>query len=101
MHVRIFQEAKSAMTSGRGNTKSWIVEPAKAPTRMSDPLMGWNGVDGSLGQLRLEFASQDDAVAYAKRQNFTFEVEPTKKRERLVKSYAKNFDADRKQAWTH
>ena len=101
MHVRIFQEAKSAMTSGRGKTGTWVLEPATGPNRMTDPLMGWSSVDGSKGQFRLEFGSADEAVAYANREGFTFEVEPAKKRERLVKSYAKNFDADRKQAWTH
>ena len=44
MRARIYQPAKSAMTSGQGNSKSWVLEYAPAEARRIDPLMGWTDV---------------------------------------------------------
>ena len=63
-----------------------------------DPL---TACDDTSGQVRLEFDTQDEAVEYAKKAGLTFRVEPAAERKRLVKSYSANFDANRKQPWTH
>jgi len=38
MHAKIYQPARSAMTSGQGNSKSWVLEYAPAEARRIDPL---------------------------------------------------------------
>jgi len=45
--------------------------------------------------------SQEDAVAYAKRQGIPFQVVEPHEPKRYEKSYADNFSADRKQPWSH
>ncbi len=101
MDVRIFKPGKSAMTSGRGNTKSWALEYLSAGKRSRDPLMGWTSIDDTKGQVRLLFDTREQAIAYAKRHGLLFTVEEPRERRRLVKSYAENFSASRKQPWTH
>ncbi|MFN3913146.1 NADH dehydrogenase ubiquinone Fe-S protein 4, partial [Hyphomonas sp.] len=52
MEARIFKPAKSAMQSGRGNTKDWVLEFVNpAAKRRLDPLMGWTGIDDMSGQV--------------------------------------------------
>jgi hypothetical protein len=102
MDARIFKPKKSAMTSGRGNTREWVLEfISQDATRSTDPLMGWTSINDTTGQVRMTFETRDQAIAYAKRQNLIFSVDEAVERKRLVKSYSENFASDRKQPWTH
>jgi ETC complex I subunit conserved region len=102
MEARIFQPTKSAMTSGRGKTRGWVLELINAGARRSaDPLMGWTSIDDTSGQVQLEFETQAQAVAYAQSEGLVFTVEAPRDRKRLVKSYSENFSPRRKQPWTH
>jgi hypothetical protein len=102
MEARIYRPAKSAMQSGRGNTRAWVLEFVNpGARRRPDPLMGWTGNDDTSGQVRLTFETREQAIAYAEREGLNFTVEEARERKRLVKSYADNFSAGRKQPWTH
>lgn len=101
MQARIYRPTKSAMQSGRGKSRDWVLELVSGATRSSDPLMGWTSVDDMSGQVQLHFETRASAIAYAKREGMTFTVEDERPRKRLVKSYAENFSSDRKQPWTH
>lgn len=101
MQARIYRPSKSAMQSGRGAAKDWVLELASNAKRTSDPLMGWTSVDDMSGQVKLRFETRAQAIAYAKREGMTFTVQDDVQRKRLVKSYSENFDTDRKQPWTH
>jgi hypothetical protein len=89
------------MQSGRANTQFWelVFEPAAA--LIVDPLMGWTQSTDTNGQVRLRFASQEEAVDYARRHGIPFEVAPETKTKRIIKSYADNFAYQRRQPWTH
>ena len=101
MLARIHKPAKSAMQSGRANTRLWelVFEPASA--RLPDPLMGWTLSTDTLGQVRLRFDTREEAVTYAQRHGIPFEVVPETKSGRIIKAYADNFAFNRKQPWTH
>ena len=71
------------------------------PSARQTPLMGWTSIDDTSGQIRLSFETQEQAIEYAKSKGLTFTVTPSEERKRLVKSYSANFDANRKQPWTH
>ncbi len=101
MDARIFTPVKSAMQSGQAKTRDWVLEFVGSAHRTSDPLMGWTSVDDMTGQVSLHFETREQAIAYAKREGLAFTVEEPRVRQRLVKSYAQNFSADRKQPWTH
>lgn len=89
--ARIYRPAKSAMTSGRKKTKYWVLEYEPASKKRQDPVMGWAGSGDMLGQVRLTFDSQEEAIAYAKREGLDYRLAPTHDRTIKAKSYADNF----------
>ena len=91
MKARIFQKPKNAMQSGRAGTQCWMLEFAPAEARKADPLMGWAGSGDTRRQLRLSFASRDEALAYAARNGIEVEVVPTPERTLKIQAYADNF----------
>ncbi|MEL6258336.1 MAG: ETC complex I subunit [Pseudomonadota bacterium] len=101
MKARIYKPAKTAMQSGRAKTKDWVVEYVGEGRRRQEPLMGWTSIDDTASQVRLTFETREQAIAYAEREGLLFTVETSREPKRLVKSYAANFSADRKQPWTH
>lgn len=101
MFARIYRPARNAMQSGRGKTKKWVLEFSPEMAKKPDPLMGWTSSSDMRSQIRLKFDSQDEAVAYAKRQGIPFQVVEPHEPRRYEKSYADNFSADRKQPWSH
>lgn len=101
MRARIFQPPKNAMQSGWANTRKWVlVHPPKSPRR-ADPLMGWIGGDGAEAQVRLTFASREEAEAYAKAHDIPYDLELPKPRRIPPKVYSDNFRSGRKENWTH
>ncbi|OHD10274.1 ETC complex I subunit [Sphingopyxis sp. RIFCSPHIGHO2_12_FULL_65_19] len=91
MKARIFQKPKNAMQSGRAGTQRWVLEFAPTEARKADPLMGWAGSGDTQRQLRLGFASRDEAVAYAEKNGIAVEVVPTPVRTLKIQAYADNF----------
>src|ERR1700742_5197517 len=101
MLARIYQPAKSAMQSGKAKTKLWTLEFEPASVRAPDPLMGWQQTRDMDGQIRLTFASREEAVAYAQAHQIPFEVIVPTAPKKIIKAYADNFAYGRKQPWTH
>jgi len=93
--VRIFQPAKTAMQSGRANTRRWRVEFEPSEAKRADPLMGWIGSGDTRTQLRLNFDTREEAVAYAEKHGFDVAIEEPHLRRVRPKSYADNFRHDR------
>ena len=91
MKARIFQKPKNAMQSGRAGTQRWMLEFAPAEARKADPLMGWAGSGDTQRQLRLGFASREEAVAYAEKNGIEVEITPTPERKLKIQAYADNF----------
>ena len=101
MAVRIFKPAKTAMQSGEARTKEWVLEfePQSAPS--VDPLMGWTSSSDMKSQVRLEFDTRDEAIAYATREGLAYTLSEPKPRKPIRKSYADNFRFGRIGNWTH
>ena len=101
MLARIYLPAKTAMQSGRANTHEWVLEFAPASARVSDPLMGWTQSTDMNGQVRIQFDTREEAVAYAQRHGIAFEVLAPTRHKKIVKAYADNFAFTRREPWTH
>ncbi|MCT4557593.1 MAG: ETC complex I subunit [Pelagimonas sp.] len=103
MRARIYQPAKTAMSSGQGKTKIWVLEFAPKSARSVDPLMGWTSSSDTQSQVRLRFDSKEAAVAYAKDHGIDADVHAPNKRKPNIRArgYAENFAVDRRSAWTH
>lgn len=101
MTARIFRPAKTAMQSGTARTKEWVLEYEAAAPRQIDPLMGWTSSADTRTQVRLEFATKEEAIAYAEREGIPYRLDEPKLRKPVRKSYADNFKFGRLGAWTH
>ncbi|MEL7542382.1 MAG: ETC complex I subunit [Pseudomonadota bacterium] len=101
MAVRIYQPAKTAMQSGQAKTEVWLLEHDREERRTRDPLMGYTSSTDMRQQVVLEFATKDEAIAYARRNGLEYTVSEKKPRRRTPKSYADNFRYGRRQPWTH
>lgn len=103
MRARIFQPAKTAMSSGTAKTKGWVLEFAPASARGVDPLMGWTSSDDMNSQVRLQFETRQAAEAYAASKGLEVTVQAPKTRKPNIRAggYGENFATDRRGAWTH
>jgi ETC complex I subunit conserved region len=101
MLARIYRPAKTAMQSGKGKSNDWRLEFEPTSARVNDPLMGWIGSTDMNGQVRLEFETKEDAVAYAERHGIAFRLHEPQEAPVILKAYADNFATFRKQPWTH
>lgn len=103
MQARIYQPSKSAMTSGQGNARGWVLEYVPEEAKRIDPLMGWTGSGDMRGQVRLRFSTREAATDYAERHGIAYRVEEPKKRRANIRprGYGGNFAHDRRGAWTH
>jgi hypothetical protein len=91
MTARIYQPAKTAMQSGRAKAHHWVLDFEQAEAKRRDPLMGWTSSGDTRQQLRLEFESREEAIAYAERNGVPYTVQEPKARTVTPKSYADNF----------
>lgn len=103
MLAKIYQPARSAMQSGTARTREWVLEFVPADARWIDPLMGWTGSGDMNSQVRLNFPTKDEAVAYAERHGIPFEIFEPKTRQHILRQngYGDNFATGRRMAWTH
>ncbi len=95
MEAKIYQPAKTAMQSGRANTKRWVVEYEPEEAKQADPLMGWIGSGDMRGQVRMRFSSREEAISYAERNQLSYQVKDANVRKIKPKSYSDNFRFDR------
>ena len=86
----IYIPSKTAMQSGRGKLKNWLLEFETRESSIS-PLMGWESSDDTLGEIKLEFPTKEKAIQYAKQNNIQFKIIEPQKKQFVIKSYADNF----------
>ena len=89
--MRIYRPARTAMQSGRANTKRWLMEYDPAEQQEADPLMGWAGSGDTNRQLKLWFDTSEEAVAFADKKGLAYRIEAPHERVVKVKTYADNF----------
>ena len=91
IEARIFQPAKTAMQSGRNNTKKWVLEFDPAEPQRADALMGWIGSGDTRQQVHLRFATKEGAIAYADKNGLAYQVQMPQRRRIRPKNYSDNF----------
>ena len=88
--VKIFKPTKTAMQSGKRNTKNWLIEFDTLNTGI-DPLMGWETSRDTMSEVKLEFSSKEEAINYAKKNNIDYYVVEPQEIKIIKKSYSDNF----------
>jgi hypothetical protein len=89
------------MQSGKAGTRGWVLDYEPEAPREVEPLMGWTASADMNQQLRLRFATRDEAVAYAQRHGIPFRVLDPHRPKAQRRAYSDNFRFDRKEMWTH
>jgi len=91
--AKIYKPSKTAMQSGKGNTKNWLLEFDTINTGIN-PLMGWESSRDTMSEIKLEFSSKDQAINYAKKNNIDYYIIEPQKTKIIKKSYSDNFLKD-------
>ena len=89
--ARIYQPAKSAMQSGRANSKKWVLEFEPEEAKKLDPLMGWVSSGDMRGQVKIRFTTKQEAIAFAEKNGYAYQVQEPKPPAIHLKAYADNF----------
>ena len=71
--VKIYQPTKTAMQSGLGNSKLWVLEFDTIDSG-TNSLMGWETSTDTMSEIKLEFDSKETAVNYAKKNNLNYSI---------------------------
>jgi hypothetical protein len=88
--AKIYIHVKTAMQSGRGKQKTWVLEfETKDPHTNS--LMGWESSSDTLKEVKLKFTSKEKAIDYSIANDIDFSVIEPKRKSFVIKSYEENF----------
>ena len=91
--AKIYKPTKTAMQSGKRNTKNWLLEFDTLDTGIN-LLMGWETSQDTMSEIKLEFSNKEQAINYAKKNNIDYYVVEPQKSKIIKKSYADNFFKD-------
>jgi hypothetical protein len=101
MTARIYKPTRTAMQSGQANTRDWLLVFEPETPRQIEPLMGWTASSDMKQQVRLQFPTKEEAVAYCDRYGIAYRVYEPKEPARRKIAYADNFGYRRIGQWTH
>ena len=88
--ARIYKPTKTAMQSGRGKSKNWLLEFDTLDNGIN-PLMGWESSKDTMSEIKITFSTRTQAINYAKKNNIDYYVVEPQRRKIIKKSYADNF----------
>ncbi len=88
--ANIYKPTKTAMQSGKRNSKRWILKFETLNTEIN-PLMGWESSKDTMSEVKLEFFTKDDAINYAKKNNIQFNLIEPQVEKIVKKKYSDNF----------
>ena len=101
MTIKIYKPTKTSMQSGLGKTKLWLAEYISDSDNVKESLMGWNSSLDTKTQIRVFFETKEQAINWAKKNNYQYFVYEPQSRKLKPKNYASNFDMNKKEPWTH
>ena len=88
--AKIYKPTKTAMQSGKKNTKTWLLEFDTLDSGIN-PLTGWETSIDTMSEVKLEFSTREKAINYAKKNNIDYYIVEPQERKIIKKSYADNF----------
>ncbi|XP_053981153.1 NADH dehydrogenase [ubiquinone] iron-sulfur protein 4, mitochondrial [Hylaeus volcanicus] len=88
--VRIFCPAKSAMQSGTNNIHFWQID-FDTRERWENPLMGWTSTGDPMSNIKVEFASETEAIAHCEKMGWEYYIQKPNVNNPKPRSYGTNF----------
>lgn len=90
-HVKIYKPSKNTMQSGRALIQDWVLEADDPIEVKPEALMGWTSASSTAGQIKLKFASLEDAQSFAEKKGWDYVVIPPQERQLKPRNYGDNF----------
>ena len=100
MKVLNNKPAKSTMQSGRAGIATvgghraagdWLLEYPRQTPRTPEPLNGWVSADDTLNQVKLFFPTAEDAIAFAQKKGWNYDLGAVHERKVKPRNYTDNF----------
>ena len=91
MKARIYKPSKSAMQSGKGKGKAWVLEYELTSARVPEPLMGWVSARDTLNQVKIPFDTAEQAADFAHQNGLEYIILPPQERIVSPRTYSDNF----------
>ena len=89
--ARISELDRRTTQSGKANAGRWQLEFERSEPQRADPLTGWNGSGDTNTQVRINFRTREEAVAYADRNGIPYHLVPATPVTMKIQAYADNF----------
>jgi hypothetical protein len=89
MIARIYQIGASVGQSGSGSNK-WILEFVPEDKSI-DKVMGWASALDTMHEVKVTFDSQAEAIRFAQKNHYDFDLIAPQQQKMIKKSYADNF----------
>ena len=89
--ARIIEQDRNTTQSGRAKAGKWTLEFESDRPQRHDPLTGWVGNASTTTQVRLAFATKEQAIAYAEKHSFAYHIVPAPPVKLKLQAYADNF----------
>ncbi len=89
--ARISELDRRTTQSGKANSGSWLLEFERSEPLRPDPLTGWAGSGDTNTQVRINFRTREEAVAYAEQHGFSYPLVPSTPVKMKIQAYADNF----------
>ncbi len=91
MSAIIYKPTRSASQSGKAATEKWLLKFVHNGTRKIEPVMGWTSSRDMMQEVILKFNSQQEAEAYARKNNIEYQLIEENEHKMILRSYAENF----------
>jgi hypothetical protein len=89
MFARIYKVMGSPMQSGSGSGK-WFMD-FSSNSKGIDKVMGWVSSSDTMDEVKISFDSQEEAISFAIKNNYQFEIIKRPQPKIVRKSYSDNF----------
>lgn len=89
--ARISELDRRTTQAGKANAGLWLLEFERTEAQRPDPLTGWNGSGDTNTQVRINFKTREDAIAYAEKQGIPYHLVPSSPVKMKFQAYADNF----------
>lgn len=89
--ARIIETDRKTTQSGRAKAGKWTLEFENDRAQRHDPLTGWVGNATTATQVRLAFATKEQAIAYAEKHGLAYHIVEAPPVKLKLQAYADNF----------
>ena len=92
MQVTIYKATRNHMQSVNHNKATWLIDyNYSKDDRFIEPLMGRTSSKNMMHEVQIKFSSLEEAIRFAQKSNYSYEIIEPKIQKLIKKNYASNF----------